>query len=91
MSVTIIGLILPIAGLIKVLWTGSKATCDSIFSQLHYQVTFTVILVMSLFVTGNNLIGDRINCTGNSIAKEVMNDYCWTEPRFTPVCKYNGL
>lgn len=77
------GLLMPVAGLIKVRYRGDKADIDSPFFKLHYRTTATVLFISSLLVTANDLIGFSIDCIGGNIPGGVLNTYCWIMSTFS--------
>jgi hypothetical protein len=84
----VMGLLMPVAGLIKVRYRGSKADIDSPFFKLHYRTTATILFISCLLVTANNLIGKTINCISDTIPGDVINTYCWIMSTFSVVSKY---
>jgi hypothetical protein len=83
----VMGLLMPVAGLIKVRYRGSKADIDSPFFKLHYRTTATILFISCLLVTANNLIGKTINCISDTIPGDVINTYCWIMSTFSVVSK----
>eukprot|EP00095_Tigriopus_kingsejongensis_P011022 maker-scaffold109_size355148-snap-gene-0.18 protein:Tk11022 transcript:maker-scaffold109_size355148-snap-gene-0.18-mRNA-1 annotation:"innexin inx3" len=73
----VMGLLMPVAGLIKVRYRGEKADIDSPFFKLHYRTSATICFIACLLVTANDLIGSTIDCISGSIPGNVLNTYCW--------------
>lgn len=84
------GLLMPVAGLIKVRYRGDKADIDSPFFKLHYRTTSTILFIGCLLVTANDLIGSTINCINSSIPGNVLNTYCWIMSTFSVPRKGGG-
>lgn len=80
---TVMGLLMPVAGLIKVRFRGAKADIDSAFFKLHYRTTSTLLYICCLLVTANDLIGSTINCISGTIPGNVLNTYCWIMTTFS--------
>lgn len=80
---TVMALLMPVAGLVKVRYRGEKADIDSAFFKLHYRTTSTFLYICCILVTANDLIGSTINCISNSIPGNVLNTYCWIMSTFT--------
>jgi hypothetical protein len=79
----VMGLLMPVAGLIKVRYRGAKADIDSPFFKLHYRTTATFCFISCLLVTANDLIGNTIDCIGGSIPGNVLNTFCWIMSTFS--------
>lgn len=79
----VLGLLAPVAGLIKVRYRGAKADIDSPFFKLHYRTTSTILFICCLLVTANNLIGKTIDCISDNIPGNVLNTYCWIMSTFS--------
>ena len=79
----VMGMLMPVAGLIKVRYRGAKADIDSPFFKLHYRTTATICFICCILVTANDLIGNTIDCIGQSIPGNVLNTYCWIMSTFS--------
>jgi len=80
----VMGLLMPVAGLIKVRYKGDKADIDSPFFKLHYRTSATICFISCLLVTANDLIGNTIDCiSGGVIPGNVLNTYCWIMSTFS--------
>ena len=87
-SMSVMGLLMPVAGLIKARYRGAKAEIDSPFFKLHYRTTSTILFICCLLVTCNDLIGTTISCIHNGpIPGNVLNTYCWIMSTFSIPCK----
>jgi len=81
---TVMNLLMPVAGLIKARYRGQKADIESPFFKLHYRTTSTLLFACCLLVTANDLIGDTISCFGpDNVPGNVLNTYCWIMSTFT--------
>lgn len=81
---TIMGLLMPVAGLIKARTKGDKADIDSPFFKLHYRTTASLMFICCLLVTANELIGNTISCFGpDGVPGNVLNSYCWIMSTFS--------
>ena len=80
---SVLKIVAPIAGLIKIRSTDHKADIDSPFFKLHYRATTTICLLSSVLVTSNGLIGKTIDCMSDTIPGNVMNTYCWIMSTFS--------
>ena len=83
------GLLMPVAGLVKARYRGAKAEIDSPFFKLHYRTTSTILFICCLLVTCNDLIGSTISCINDSVPGNVLNTYCWIMSTFSIPCKEN--
>lgn len=86
----VMGLLMPVVGLIKVRYRGAKADIDSNFFKLHYRTTCSILFICCLLVTANDLIGSTITCMGGSIPGNVLNTYCWITSTFSIPSKQDG-
>ena len=86
-SMSVMGLLMPVAGLIKARYKGAKAEIDSPFFKLHYRTTSTILFISCLLVCCNDLIGSTISCINDSVPGNVLNTYCWIMSTFTIPCK----
>jgi len=82
----VMGLLMPVAGLIKVRY-GEKADIDSPFFKLHYRTTATILFISTILVTANDLIGNTIDCISGTIPGNVLNTYCWIMSTFSVPAK----
>jgi len=90
-KMTVMGLLMPVVGLIKVRYRGAKADVDSKFSKLHYRTTCSILFISCLLVTANDLIGSTISCVSSgSIPGNVLESYCWITSTFTIPSKFDG-
>lgn len=81
---TVMKMLMPVAGLIKVRYGGDKADIDSSFFKLHYRTTSTILFISTILVTANNLIGKTIDCMADgSVPGNVLNTYCWIMSTFS--------
>jgi len=87
----VMGLLMPVVGLIKVRYRGAKADIDSSFFKLHYRTTTSILFICCLLVTANDLIGSTISCIGGSIPDNVLNTYCWITSTFSVPSKQDGV
>lgn len=81
------GLLMPVAGMIKVRYRGAKADIDSPCGKLHYRATATVCFMATLLVTANDFWGKTIDCLSAGIPGNVLNTYCWILSTFSVPCK----
>lgn len=79
----VMGMLMPVAGLIKVRYRGAKADIDSPFFKLHYRTTCTLLFIACILVTANDLIGNTIDCISANIPGNVLNTYCWIMSTFS--------
>ena len=82
------GMLMPVAGLIKVRYNGDKADIDSSFFKLHYRTTTTIFFISTILVTSYGMIGKPIDCMGDGIPGNVLNTYCWIMSTFSIPSKY---
>ncbi|XP_059083716.1 innexin inx3-like isoform X2 [Tigriopus californicus] len=87
----VMGLLMPVAGLIKVRYRGAKADIDSPFFKLHYRTSATFCFISCLLVTANDLIGSTIDCISGTIPGNVLNTYCWIMSTFSVPSKPGGV
>jgi len=87
----VMGLLMPVAGLIKVRHRETKADIDSPFFKLHYRTTTTILFIGCLLVTANDLIGSTISCINDSIPGNVLNTYCWIMSTFSVPGSKDGV
>jgi len=87
---TVMGLLMPVAGLIKVRYRGAKADIDSNFFKLHYRTSCSILFICCLLVTANDLIGSTISCISGSIPGNVLDTYCWITSTFSIPSKQDG-
>ena len=80
---TVMKLLMPLAGLIKARYKGDKADIDSAFFKLHYRTSATILFLSAILVTANNLIGKTIDCISGDIPGNVLNTYCWIMSTFS--------
>jgi hypothetical protein len=80
---TVMGLLMPVAGMLKVRYGGDRADIDSPFFKLHYRTTATFCFICCLLVTANDLIGNTIDCISGSIPGNVLNTFCWIMSTFS--------
>lgn len=80
---TVINLLAPLAGLVKVRYQGSKADIDSPFFKLHYRTSATICFLCCILVTANDLIGKTIDCITTDLPENVINNYCWIMSTFS--------
>ena len=88
---TVINLLAPVAGLVKVRYRGEKADIDSQIFKLHYKTSATICLICCLLVTANDLIGSTIDCMSDGLPGNVMNTYCWIMSTFSMPSKNEKL
>jgi len=80
---TVMGILGPIAGMIKVR-SRDKADIDSPFFKLHYRTTATILFICCILVTANDLIGKTIDCMSSGVIPgNVLNTYCWIMATFS--------
>jgi len=84
---TVLKLLMPVAGLIKVR-TRDKADIDSPFFKLHYRTTSSILFICAILVTANNMFGKTISCISETIPGNVMDTYCWIMSTFS-IAKQN--
>ena len=84
---TVMGLLMPVAGLVKARYRGQKAEIHSPFFKLHYRTTATVLFISCILVTTNDLIGSTISCINDTVPGNVLNTYCWIMSTFSIPCK----
>jgi len=87
---SVMGLLMPVAGLIKARYRGEKADIDSSFFKLHYRTTTSILFICTLLVTANDLIGSTISCINNNVPGNVLNTYCWIMSTFSIPSKNKG-
>jgi len=87
----IMGLLMPVAGLVKARYRGAKAEIDSPFFKLHYRTTSTILFISCLLVTCNDLIGSTISCINDSVPGNVLNTYCWIMSTFSIPSQNKGI
>lgn len=80
---TVMGLLMPVAGLIKVRYRGAKADIDSPFFKLHYRTSATICFIGCILVTAGDYFGGAIDCIAASIPGNVLNNYCWIMSTFS--------
>ena len=81
---TVMKLLGPVAGLIKVRMGGDKADIDSTFFKLHYRTTTTILFIGTILVTANSFIGKTIDCMSDgTVPGNVLNTYCWIMSTFS--------
>jgi hypothetical protein len=90
---SVLGLLLPVAGVLFKYLFQSKVDIDSKCFKLNYQVTFCILLASSIFVTttSSTPFGHPIVCNSDKVMSEVMNNHCWGKPYYSKVCKYDFL
>ena len=88
---TVMGMLMPVAGLVKVRYNGDKADIDSSFFKLHYRTTTTIFFISTILVTSYGMIGKPIDCMGDGIPGNVLNTYCWIMSTFSIPSKYMPL
>jgi len=89
---SVMGLLMPVAGLIKARYRGEKAEVDTPFFKLHYRTTSTILFICCLLVTCNDLIGTTISCIHQgSVPGNVLNTYCWIMSTFSIPSKDKGI
>ena len=88
---TVMGMLMPVAGLIKVRYNGDKADIDSSFFKLHYRTTTTIFFISTILVTSYGMIGKPIDCMGDGIPGNVLNTYCWIMSTFSIPSKYRVI
>ena len=88
---TVMGMLMPVAGLIKVRYNGDKADIDSTFFKLHYRTTTTIFFISTILVTSYGMIGKPIDCMGDGIPGNVLNTYCWIMSTFSIPSKYRVI
>lgn len=88
---SVMGLLMPVAGLIKARYRGEKAEIDSPFFKLHYRTTSTLLFVSCLLVTANDLIGSTISCINDNVPGNVLNTYCWIMSTFSIPSQNKGI
>ena len=86
-TMTVMGLLMPVAGLVKARYRGRKAEIESPFFKLHYRTTATLLFISCILVTTNDLIGSTISCINDSIPGNVLNNYCWIMSTFSIPCE----
>ena len=84
---SVMGLLMPVAGLVKARYRGRKAEIESPFFKLHYRTTATLLFISCILVTTNDLIGSTISCINDSVPGNVLNTYCWIMSTFSIPCK----
>ena len=85
---TVMKMLMPVAGLIKVRYQGDKADIDSAFFKLHYRTTSTILFISCILVTANHLIGKTIDCISETVPGGVINTYCWIMSTFSIPSKF---
>ncbi len=60
-----------------------KSYIDNTTFQLHYRVTFGLLILASLLVTMSQFFGAPIQCIVAGIPGGIMNTYCWIHGTFT--------
>jgi len=88
---SVMGLLMPVAGLVKARYRGQKAEIESPFFKLHYRTTATLLFISCILVTANDLIGSTISCINDSIPGNVLNNYCWIMSTFSIPSKNKGI
>ena len=58
---SVMGLLMPVAGLIKARYRGTKAEIETPLFKLHYRTTTTILFISCILVTCNDLIGNTIS------------------------------
>jgi hypothetical protein len=59
---------------------------DDLVFRLHYRFTFIGLLIVSVLLTGEQLLGKPIQCikgAGEDVKIEIIQTYCWVEGTFT--------
>ena len=84
---SVMGLLMPVAGLIKARYRGTKAEIETPLFKLHYRTTTTILFISCILVTCNDLIGNTISCINDSVPGNVLNSYCWIMSTFSIPCK----
>jgi len=80
---TVMKLIIPLAGMIKARYGAGKANIDSAMFKFHYKTTCTILFICSVLVTANSYIGKTIDCIADGIPGNVLNTYCWIMSTFS--------
>ncbi|XP_065212168.1 innexin inx3 [Planococcus citri] len=81
---SVLAMVSAVAGFVKVRYLLDKAVIDNLVFRTHYRVTTAIFFVSCILVTGNNLIGDPINCINDgSIPEHVINTFCWITYTFS--------
>lgn len=75
---------------VKELFESDGVCIDDFAFRLHYRVTILILIILSLFITSNQFIGEPINCIIDEIPAYFINSYCWTYGTFTIVELENG-
>jgi len=88
---SVMGLLMPVAGLIKARYRGAKAEIESPFFKLHYRTTTTICFICCILVTCNDLIGNTISCINDSVPGNVLNSYCWIMSTFSIPSQNKGV
>lgn len=70
---------------------GAKNFIDNTTFRLHYRVTFTILIIGSMFTTLYQYIGAPILCMANGVPGGIMNTYCWIHGTFTVPAKLSGV
>ncbi|PSN34615.1 Innexin shaking-B [Blattella germanica] len=62
-----------------------KVNTDSTIFKLHYQATFTLLLVFTLILAANQYVGKPIRCMTHMDEKpeEVLDTFCWIHSTYT--------
>ncbi|XP_011307445.1 innexin inx3 [Fopius arisanus] len=80
----VFGLVSAVAGFVKVRYLIDRAIIDNIVFRAHYRITSAILFACCIIVTANNLIGDPINCIGESaVPSHVINTFCWITYTYT--------
>lgn len=59
-------------------------TIDNFIFRLHYRVTFSLLLALSLMVTSKQYFGDPIDCISkDDIPLKLLDTYCWIHTTFS--------
>ncbi|XP_023324987.1 innexin inx2 [Eurytemora carolleeae] len=56
---------------------------DNHVFKLHYKATVIILVIASLLVTGNQYIGDPIDCMCDGIPGGIIDTYCWIHSTFS--------
>jgi len=81
----VLGVVSDVAAFLKVKLSGSP-TIDNIAFRLHYKLTAPLLVLMSILITSNQLIGQPIDCLldpGMDKFNAVINQYCWIHTTFS--------
>jgi innexin len=56
---------------------------DNVAFRLHYQLTFSILLVCSMLITMKQFVGDPIHCFFDGLPATFANNFCWIQTTFS--------